>query len=216
MVSFWNAMRLRKSRLLLVILLLLSLPTTAEATLEPLLGLFFSILTFVQDILQSVLEFFGIEAFPYGTCADCFCIPSPGETCPAEIPPTNFDALVPELRSVSWSNPYTLDCDPTQDPACDTTPPLQDGGACVVEFSAPPDDSSSTCPENWSYTLSTFPGTLAEAQADSQRLVRDARRTLWHVFLSAGSGRLHGTGAQPARSLLCLRRVWAAGPGGRY
>jgi len=168
MVSFWNATRMRKARFLLVILLL-SLPTTAKATLEPFLGLLFSLLTFFQDVVQSVLEFFGIENFPYGTCADCFCIPSPGETCPADVPPTNFDALVPELRSLRWSNPYRLDCDPTQDPTCDTTPPLETGGACVVEFSAPP-DSSTTCPDNWSYTVSTFPGTLAEAQADSSSL----------------------------------------------
>jgi len=103
-------------------------------------------------------------------------VPEEGDACPTEREPiTDYSELVPILRSFTLSNPFTFDCDPT-DPSeadtCDTDPPLQEGGACVAEFSGP----AGTCPDSWSYSLSTYPGTFEEARADSSVYVTHAGR----------------------------------------
>jgi hypothetical protein len=144
--------------------LLLSTLHTADA--KP--GLFLDVVNSLQNILQGVL---GNNNNDYGTCDGCFCIPDSGESCPVDQKPqTDYSSLIPVLRSFTWENPYTLTCDPIADASCDTTPFLQEGGACVVEFSGPAD----TCPANWSYSVSTYPGTFEEAMADTSMYVTHA------------------------------------------
>ena len=110
------------------------------------------------------------SSVPYATCGDCFCIPEAGNSCPAVIPETNFRDLIPILRSFTWNNPYTLECDPYDDPACNTEPPLVEGSACVIYagdlVATIPPASTDSCPVGYSYKVSTYPGTLLEAKSD--------------------------------------------------
>lgn len=128
---------------------------------------FLSPLGSIQNFTQGIL---GIED-EIGTCDGCFCIPEPGETCPQERKPiTNYSSLIPILRSFTWENPYTLEYDPYTDIGCDTMPPLAEGGACVVEFSG----NVNTCPNDWSYKVKTYAGTLEEAKSDSSLFITHA------------------------------------------
>lgn len=110
-----------------------------------------------------------------GYCGDCFCIPDVNGTtttttsCPDGLEPNqNLTSFLPNLLALEWSNPSLLDCDPYTNETCNITPdPLQEGGACVIDF-IPPNNgdksSSSSCPTNWQYATRTFPGSLQEAQ----------------------------------------------------
>lgn len=114
------------------------------------------------------------SSVPYATCGDCFCIPAEGKSCPAVIPETNFNDLVPVLKSFTWNNPYTLECDPYDDPGCNTEPPLVEGGACVIyasDFVATFPASSDSCPVGYSYKVSTYPGTFVQAKSDPNVIV---------------------------------------------
>lgn len=97
----------------------------------------------------------------YPTCGDCFCAVDNGTECPVELQPqTNFTNLIPILRNFTWDNPMSLDCNPYVDASCNTNPPLQDGGACVVDIVP---NAATNCPTNWSYSTRTFEGTYQEA-----------------------------------------------------
>lgn len=103
---------------------------------------------------------------PPGFCGDCFCIPGVNQTCPRELEPNmNFTSFLGKLLEFEWSNPITLDCDPIVNAStCDLEPvPSREGGACVVDFVPAPDGSQ--CPQNWTYSIRTFAGTLEEAQS---------------------------------------------------
>lgn len=112
-----------------------------------------------------------------GSCGECFCIPSAGETCPSDLEPNmNFTSTqLSNLLEFELQNPVSLNCNPydvttfsdntsSSSIACDLEPtPLQEGGACVIDLISPEDDSA--CPNNWKYSLRTFAGTLEEAQS---------------------------------------------------
>jgi hypothetical protein len=84
-------------------------------------------------------------------CDGCWCIPEPGESCPADMPQINFtEVLLTNLRTIPLENPIDLTCNPYQEENCEANPPLEDGGACVAEIIAPTEDSS-TCPQEYSY-----------------------------------------------------------------
>lgn len=95
----------------------------------------------------------------YASCHDCFCIPDEEGVCPLErAPRTDFNDLTPKLRAIHHENPIVLSCDPYDDDECDTEPPLEQGGACVIDYSF---QSANVCPTN--YSLHTYDGTLEEA-----------------------------------------------------
>jgi hypothetical protein len=108
----------------------------------------------------------------FGSCDGCFCIPESGEACPVDrTPPTEFGSLIPVLRSLTWTNPYQLECDPYRDEGCDTSPPLEVGGACIVHVEG---KSNGTCATNSNYTVLTYPGSFEEAKANSSLYVTHA------------------------------------------
>lgn len=106
------------------------------------------------------------EEQTFGSCDGCFCIPASGEACPVNrTPPTDFGSLIPLYRSLTWKNPYLpLECDPYSDSNCGTTPPLQIGGACIIQVEG---KSNGTCTANSKYTTYTYPGSFDEAKANS-------------------------------------------------
>lgn len=128
---------------------------------------FLNFLASIQDIIQEILP---SDKNGIGECKGCFCIPEKGDSCPSSRPTTDFSSLIPVLRSFTWENPYSLNCDPYNDDSCDTMPPLEIGGACTIEFSGP----SGTCPENWTYRTMTYPGTFEEAKSNSSLYVTHA------------------------------------------
>jgi hypothetical protein len=157
---------LRKTTLTLGTLVLLLLRVTVvSARLSPgfsifglILRIFGFFLPFIQSFFRNIL---GIEASPpFGTCDGCFCVPESGKPCPANTPRTDFSDLIPVLQSFTLENQYTLTCDPYNDAGCDTQPPIQEGGACILQFSGP----AGTCPTNWTYRLETYNGTFEEAK----------------------------------------------------
>jgi hypothetical protein len=100
----------------------------------------------------------------YGDCDGCYCIRESGEECPGTSPRTDWTTMIPVYRNLTWTNPYSIDCDPYADPdTCDTTPPLEQGGACVVTYETPTTARADTCPS--SYSVSTYAGTYQEAEA---------------------------------------------------
>jgi hypothetical protein len=140
-------------------LLLLLLPFFARATI------FLSLLSSLVNFLRRN------DGDPtFGSCDGCFCIPDAGEACPVNrTPPTEFGSLIPVFRSLTWKNPYQpLECDPFSDSKCDTTPPLQKGGACVVQVEG---KSSGACTANSNYTTYTYSGSFDEAKANSSLYV---------------------------------------------
>jgi len=99
------------------------------------------------------------DNFP--TCGDCFCAPESGQECPYDQKPqTDYSDLIPILREFTWENPTSLDCDPYFSETCNTSPPLQQGGACVVDITP---NTDTICPDNWSYSTQTYSGTYQEA-----------------------------------------------------
>ena len=138
-------------------------------TLTMLASIFLFVLRFLQLFLGLI---FGApeDSAPFATCGDCFCIPEQGTSCPTKLPETNFTDLVPILRSLTWNNPYTLECDPYNDPTCNTEPLLVEGGACVIKTSdliaAAAASPTGSCPTGYSYSLSTYSGTFSEAMLD--------------------------------------------------
>jgi hypothetical protein len=99
----------------------------------------------------------------FGSCDGCFCIPDGDESCPDRRPETDFTEILPNLRALTHSNPFSLKCDPYSNDSCEVTPtPLQAGGACVVDFTP----SGDVCPEQWSYELRTYNGTMQQAHAE--------------------------------------------------
>lgn len=128
------------------------------------------LLGFLYSVQNKVKKLTGNNNDQYCSCDGCFCIPAPGQSCPVDQKPqTNYTSLVSVLQSYSLETLYSLDCDPYGSNPCDTTPFLEEGGACVVNFSTPSDG----CPASWSYSLSTYPGTFEEAIADSSVYVTD-------------------------------------------
>lgn len=110
---------------------------------------------------DNVLRFLQDDGDGYPTCGDCFCAPAPGQECPYDLKPeTNYSVLISILRQFTWSNPMSLDCNPYYDEACDTSPPLQEGGACVVDIEP---SSNTNCPTDWSYSTRTYAGSYQEA-----------------------------------------------------
>ena len=156
-----QSIQFRMPKYVSVCFLLLSTPRPADANTLRVLVFFVSLREFVQKI-------FGEAEVGFGSCDGCFCIPKSGESCPVDRkPPTEFGSLIPVLRALTWENPYSLDCDPYANNSCDTTPAIGEGGACVVDFSGP----EGTCPDNWSYSVSTYPRSFEEAQANSSLYV---------------------------------------------
>jgi hypothetical protein len=138
--------------------------TFANATI------FLSLFNTLANLMQKLGD---NEASVFGSCDGCFCIPSTGETCPVERKPsTEFGQLIPVLRSLVLENPFQLGCDPyNEEVVCDTTPPLQVGGACIVELSGA---RNGTCSPNSTYTISTYPGSFEEAKANGSLYVTHA------------------------------------------
>jgi len=127
-------------------------------------------------LINTIIDLLGGSDAPYGECKGCFCIPegdiSDPSNCPSTTPKTDYADLVPILKSFQWKNPFSLECDPyDEEIPCDTTPPLEEGGACVVEFSGPKDGS---CPDTWSFTVRTYTGTFEEAVNDKSLVVTHA------------------------------------------
>lgn len=114
------------------------------------------------DFLNNFLRQFLGKGSEVGQCDGCFCIPDSGVSCPVDMKPDVDAALVPVFQSFLWDNPYSLDCDPYAGGDCDTTPPLVEGGACVVNFE---DEETDACAS--SYTVQTFEGTLETAIAEN-------------------------------------------------
>ena len=85
-------------------------------------------------------------------CDGCFCIPEPGQACPVhEMPQIEFSASwMQNLRTMVPANPINISCNPYTDQACTTEPPLEQGGACVIEYNAP--SNGSACPTGYTYT----------------------------------------------------------------
>lgn len=118
-----------------------------------------------------LLTFAGCSTFrksqpgQYATCEDCFCIPEEGESCPYDrLPRTDFEQIIPTLRSLIHDNPMELKCDPYMDENCELEPPIvshniKGGGVCVVDYKY---HTNETCPH--SYKLQTFDGSVDEAQ----------------------------------------------------
>lgn len=71
---------------------------------------------------------------------------------------------MPTLKSFELENPPTLDCNPYQD-ASSTPPSSQAEGVCVVEISP---SSSSTCPNDYTYSLKTYEETAEQALANGR------------------------------------------------
>jgi hypothetical protein len=146
----------------------------------------------------------------FGSCDSCFCIPDAGDDCPVDrTPPTEFGSLIPVLRSLTWKNPYLpLECDPYSDSACDTTPPLQIGGACIIQVEG---ESNGTCVPNSNYTTSTYAGSFAKAKANRSLYVThegacgtcSSLQDL-SVYLELGAGLSDRAGGYP-RSIQCYR-----------
>lgn len=99
----------------------------------------------------------------YPTCGDCFCVPDSGAPCPYdEKPETDYSTLIPILKEFTWNNPMSLDCDPyLNNTTCDTNPPLEQGGACLVDIA--PNNATTTCPTDWTYDTRTYERTYQEA-----------------------------------------------------
>ena len=143
------------------IILLLLLPSLASTT--NFLGLLNAIVNFLDRG----------ENQTYGSCNGCFCITEgEDEMCPVDrMPQTEFGSFIPVLRSLTWKNPYQLECDPFTEEECNTTPPLEVGGACIVTVEG---KSSGTCTTNSNYTVSTYSGSFEEAKANSSLYVTHA------------------------------------------
>lgn len=87
-----------------------------------------------------------------GFCGDCYCIPSSGQSCPgmASLPQVEFaEDFLTVLRTITPNNSFSLACNPYQSDDCDTEPPLETGGACVIEVLPP--QTSTTCPDQYLY-----------------------------------------------------------------
>jgi len=148
-----------KQSLILISLLLLSLCHVAKGEDDE------------MSFLDLIYGLLGGSDSDLGECKGCFCIPEnidDPSSCPTSKPRTDYSDLIPIIRSFTWDNPYSLACDPYDDLVpCDTNPPLQEGGACVVEFSGP----DGTCPDNWSFSIHTYEGTFEEAMLDASVIV---------------------------------------------
>lgn len=128
--------------------------------MSPLLGLLFKLYASVSGFVQNRL---GLTQDSTARCGDCFCIPDDGQSCPYEdMPETDFQNLVPRLNQFVHVNPFTLGCNPYEDDSssCTTEPPLETGGACIIDLS-----TSTTCPGD--YSLTTYSGTLEQAQEEN-------------------------------------------------
>jgi hypothetical protein len=109
-----------------------------------------SSLAFLGFLLRSVAS----NSEDIGYCDGCWCIPEPGDDCPVdEMPPIDFPAtFLDNLRTIPLTNPITLDCDPYVDENCNMVPPLEKGGACVVETNVE-EGVDAQCPSvGYSYT----------------------------------------------------------------
>jgi hypothetical protein len=76
---------------------------------------------------------------PIGFCDGCWCIPEAGDACPSKsMPIIDFsDEWLYNLRTMEFLNLLEMDasCDIYNDTeGCDTTPPLEEGDACVAEI----------------------------------------------------------------------------------
>jgi len=85
-------------------------------------------------------------------CGDCWCIPDDEDTCPYDsIPKTEFsERMLQNLRTITHTNPWTMDCDPYSNDNCTTIPPLEIGGVCAAMISKFNDTKQ--CPENVTYS----------------------------------------------------------------
>jgi hypothetical protein len=88
-----------------------------------------------------------------GFCGDCYCVPPIGEACPGmeTMPQVEFSPeLLTTLRAMPLNNPFFLGCNPYENEACNTDPPLGGTeGMCVVELSVP--QTGAVCPNQFSY-----------------------------------------------------------------
>jgi hypothetical protein len=99
------------------------------------------------------------------TCGGCYCIPGNNATCPSELRPNNTYSVesLKVLRSLRWTNPLSLSCNPYTNTTCNTNEyPLttvQPGidYCCVIDF-----DTTPFCN---SYRTRTFRGTVQAARS---------------------------------------------------
>jgi hypothetical protein len=116
---------------------------------------------------------FHFELKDFGKCAGCHCIKG-GDSCP-DSPRVDFTGLQPTLDALKHKNKMRMPCDPYNDTTCDTVPPLEQGGACVIDYVQKPAKrlGSPTCPKKYLYGLRTYPKTTAEAHAEGLIVTHD-------------------------------------------
>jgi hypothetical protein len=123
------------------------------------------------------------------TCGGCYCIAkdtnkttnssaTTADTCPTESQPTiaYSSEWIEQLRTLHWTNPLTLSCDPYTNSSCNTNeyplPIVQPGFEynCVVDFTNKDSEttftssSPSTISSYGSYRTRTFQGSVHKAQ----------------------------------------------------
>lgn len=118
------------------------------------------------SLFTSLYAAAGDDAYP--SCGDCWCVPDNGGLgpCPAWEPQSDFSStVIDKYASQKPISYYTLECNPYEDEACQTSPPqeyLEDEDAvCAFTYPLQPHGSQS-CSE---YEMVSFPSRRAAERA---------------------------------------------------